>query len=456
MIFWTARATGRKRRASLARVLARQSVMADASPSRQRIDRMLSESLGAAEGSPRFDVLIVGAGHAGAQAAASLRQVGFEGSIGLLGDEPELPYERPPLSKEYLSGEKTLERILIRPPAFWTERKVQMIAGKRVLGVEPSDHTVRCADGSVFAYGKLVWCTGGAPRRLGCQGHDLAGVRTLRTRADADRLREELPKVQRAVVVGGGFIGLEAAAVLAKAGKSVTLLEALDRVLARVAGEPLSRFYEREHRAHGVDVQLGVNVERLEGLAGRVTGVRLANGQTISCELVIVGIGIMPMEQPVVAAGAIGGNGVLVDAQCRTTLADVFAIGDCALHTNRYAGGETVRVESVQNANDQAAVVAKVLTGSSVAYDAVPWFWSNQYDLRLQSVGISLGYDNYVVRGDPQSRSFSVVYLRAGNVIALDCVNATKDYVQGKRLVADHVSARPEVLADQSVALKEI
>ena len=244
--------------------------------------------------------------------------------------------------------------------------------------------------------------------------------------------------------------------MLAKAGKSVTLLEALDRVLARVAGEPLSRFYEREHRAHGVDVQLGVNVERLEGLEGRVTGVRLANGQTINCELVIVGVGIMPMVQPVVAAGAIGGNGVLVDAQCRTTLADVFAIGDCALHTNRYAGGEMVRVESVQNANDQAAVVAKVLTGSSVAYDAVPWFWSNQYDLRLQSVGISLGYDDYVVRGDPQSRSFSVVYLRAGTVIALDCVNATKDYVQGKRLVVDRVSARPEVLADRSVALKEI
>jgi 3-phenylpropionate/trans-cinnamate dioxygenase ferredoxin reductase subunit len=402
-----------------------------------------------------YDVVIVGAGHGGAAAATALRHAKFGGSIALLGDEPDLPYERPPLSKEYLSGEKTLERLLIRPTAFWAERNVATLLGRRVVTVEPESHCVRCHDGSVIGYGHLVWATGGAPRRL-ASGHDVVGVHTLRTRADADRMRAELGSTRRAVVIGGGYIGLEAAAVLAKAGKHVTILEALDRVLARVAGEPLSRFYEAEHRSHGVDVRLGACVDRIEEKDGRVSGVRLADGKVLSCDMVIVGIGIVPAVEPLLASGARCGNGVEVDAQCRTSLRDIFAIGDCALHVNRYASGAAIRLESVQNANDQAALVAKVLTGTQATYDAVPWFWSDQYDLKLQTIGLSIGHDHVVVRGDPAARSFSVAYLKAGKVIAFDCVNSARDYVQGKRLVVGGLQVDPARLADAAVPLKQM
>lgn len=406
--------------------------------------------------SDRYDVLIVGAGHGGAQLAILLRQAKFEGSIAIVGDEPEMPYERPPLSKDYFSGEKSFERIMIRPATFWAERDVAMLLGQRVTTVDPQAHRVTLADGSSLGYGKLVWATGGAPRRLTCSGHDLAGVHTVRTRADVDRMMGELGDTSRAVVIGGGYIGLEAAAVLAKLGKQVTVLEALDRVLARVAGEPLSRFYEAEHRAHGVDVRLGARVECIEEKDGRATGVRLAGGEVLPAQMVIVGIGIIPAVEPLLAAGAEGGNGVAVDARCRTSLADVFAIGDCALHANDFADGSRIRLESVQNANDQAHVVAKELTGAGADYHAVPWFWSNQYDLRLQTVGLSTGHDAAVLRGDPATRSFSIVYLKSGKVIALDCVNATKDYVQGRALVTGGAQIDPAKLADASVPLKEL
>ncbi len=403
-----------------------------------------------------FDVVIVGAGHGGAQAAITLRQNKFEGTIALIGDEPEHPYERPPLSKEYLAREKPFERILIRPKTFWGERNITMLLGRRVVTVDPAAHEVTTADGDRIGYGRLIWATGGAPRRLSCQGHDLAGVHTVRTRADADRMMRELDGVIRTVVIGGGYIGLEAAAVLAKFGKQVILLESLDRVLARVAGEELSRFYEGEHRAHGVEVRLGAKVDQIEGADGKVTGVRLDDGELLECQMVIVGIGIVPAVDPLLAAGADGGNGVAVDAQCRTSLPDIFAIGDCALHINGFAEGAMIRVESVQNANDQATVVAKTITGVDVRYDAVPWFWSNQYDLRLQTVGLSTGYDTVIRRGDPANRSFSLVYLKAGRVIALDCVNATKDYVQGRALVTGRSMADPARLADASLPLKEV
>jgi 3-phenylpropionate/trans-cinnamate dioxygenase ferredoxin reductase subunit len=403
-----------------------------------------------------FDVVIVGAGHGGAQAAIALRQAKFEGSIAIIGDEPELPYERPPLSKEYFSGEKTFERIMIRPAAFWEERKVEMLLNRRVVSVDAQAHEITTADGQTIGYGHLIWATGGAPRRLDCSGNDAAGVHTVRTRADADRMVAELPGVTQAVVIGGGYIGLEAAAVLAKAGKKVVLLEALDRVLARVAGEPLSRFFEGEHRAHGVDVRLGVMVDCIETADGKATGVRLKDGEVISAEMVIVGIGIVPAVQPLIDAGAEGGNGVAVDGHCRTSLPDVFAIGDCALHANPYADGMPVRLESVQNANDQATVAAKTIAGVEAHYDAVPWFWSNQYDLKLQTVGLSTGHDASVVRGDPDTRSFSVIYLKDGQVIALDCVNATKDYVQGRMIVTAGLHATAEQLADTETPLKAL
>jgi 3-phenylpropionate/trans-cinnamate dioxygenase ferredoxin reductase subunit len=404
----------------------------------------------------RYDVVIVGAGHGGAQAAIALRQNKFTGTIAIVGDEPELPYERPPLSKDYFAGDKPFERLLIRPPAFWVERDVTMLLGRRVTAVDAAAHEITTEDGATIGYGSLIWAAGGTPRRLTCTGHDLAGVHTVRTRADVDRMMGELAGVTNAVVIGGGYIGLEAAAVLAKLGKKVTVLEALDRVLARVAGEPLSRFYEAEHRAHGVDVRLNAKVERIEESDSHAVGVRLADGEILPAEMVIVGIGIIPAVEPLRAAGAEGGNGVSVDSYCRTSLPDIFAIGDCALHSNSFADSAAIRLESVQNANDQASAVAKTITGTPTEYHAVPWFWSNQYDLRLQTVGLSIGFDRAIVRGDPATRSFSVIYLKDGRVLALDCVNATKDYVQGRALVIDR--AEPEVarLADPAIPLKQV
>ena len=402
-----------------------------------------------------YDILIVGGGHGGAQAAIALRQAKYEGSIGVVNAEPEYPYERPPLSKDYFAGEKVFERIMIRPAAFWTERGVDMLLGMRVDAVDSSAHAVTLSDRAVISYGSMIWATGGSPRQLPVEGSNLPGMHVVRTRADVDGMLGGLDDVAEVAIVGGGYIGLEAAAVLRKMGKKVTVLEAMDRVLARVAGEPLSRFYEAEHRAHGVDVRLGVEISGIEG-EDFVTGVLLADGEVIPAQMVIVGIGIVPAVAPLLVAGAAGGAGVDVDAYCRTSLPDIFAIGDCAAHANDFAGGNIMRVESVQNANDMANAVAKSLTNELTPYHAVPWFWSNQYDLRLQTVGISAGYDAAVLRGDPDTRSFSVVYLKANKVIALDCVNATKDYVQGRLFVTDGLSPTAEQLADTNVPLKEL
>lgn len=404
----------------------------------------------------RYDILIVGAGHGGAQAAVALRHEKFSGTIALLGDEPELPYERPPLSKEYLSGEKSFERILIRPAAFWSEREVTMLPGLHVTAVDAAAHEVTLAQGAKIGYGRLIWATGGSPRKLVCPGHDLAGVHTVRTRADVDKMMVELASITHVVVIGGGYIGLEAAAVLAKLGKQVTVLEAMDRVLARVAGEPLSRFYEAEHRARGVKVRLNARVERIEEKNGRAAGVRLADGEMLPTEMVIVGIGIVPAVEPLLMAGAKGSNGVEVDEMCRTNLPDIFAIGDCASHANAFADGARIRLESVQNAADQAIVVSKTLTGASVAYHAVPWFWSNQYELKLQTIGLSAGYDDIVIRGTLAARSFSIIYMKEGRVVALDCVNSTKDYIQGRALVVNRVSPDCVALADLNVPLKRL
>ncbi len=403
----------------------------------------------------RFDVLIVGGGHGGAQAAIALRQAGFAGTIGLLGREPELPYERPPLSKEYFSGDKPFERLQLRPAEYWAGKEITLLLGKTVVKLDPAAQTVTCADGDVLHYGELIWATGGDPRPLPLPGGNLPGVHGVRTRADVDAILAELPAVRQVVVIGGGYIGLEAAAVLTKLGKQVVLLEALPRVLARVAGEELSAFYEAEHRAHGVDLRTGVEIASLTG-DDRVTGVELADGSVIRADLVIVGIGIIPAVGVLLAAGAAGGNGVDVDEQCRTSLPHVYAIGDCAAHANGFADGAVIRLESVQNANDQAAVAAKTICGADAAYAATPWFWSNQYDLKLQTVGLSTGHDATVLRGDPGARSFAVIYLKHGRVIALDCVNTVRDYAQGRKLVEARAAVAAEDLADPARPLKDL
>lgn len=405
----------------------------------------------------RADVLIVGAGHGGAAAAVALRQAGFEGSVVMVGRENEPPYERPPLSKEYLAREKEFERLYIRPPQFWADKDIALKLGTSVTAIDAQMKVATLSNRETIGYDHLVWACGGDARRLSCAGADLYGVHAVRTRADVDRIMAEIEAgAKKAVIVGGGYIGLEAAAVLTKLGLEVVLIEMLDRVLARVAGEELSRFYEKEHREHGVDLRLDTGVDSLEGQDGKVTGVKLADGSVVPADLVIVGIGIVPSIGPLILAGASGANGVDVDTYCRTVLDDVYAIGDCAAHANRFADGAVIRVESVQNANDMAKTVAKAIAGEKEPYEATPWFWSNQYDLKLQTVGLSIGHDETVLRGDIDSRSFSVVYLKEGRVIALDCVNKVKDYVQGKKLVERRAVIDRAMLADDTIALKDM
>lgn len=404
-----------------------------------------------------FDVVIVGSGHGGAQAAIALRQAGHEDSILMVSRDRNPPYERPPLSKDYLAGEKPFEKILIRPEQFWADRNIALRLGANVNEADWQAHRLVLSDDSEVTYRKLVWAAGGDARRLSCPGADYVGIHTIRNRRDTDALKDELAAgATRVVVIGAGYIGLEAAAVLRKLGCEVTVLEMLDRVLARVAGPQLSEFYAAEHRAHGVDLRLETGVERIEGADGRVTGVTLSNGDTLACDAVIVGIGIVPSVGPLITAGAAGTNGVDVDSFCRTSLDDIYAIGDCAAHANPYAGNAVIRLESVQNANDMATVAAKAIMGDKQDYDAVPWFWSNQYDLRLQTVGLSIGHDATVLRGDPAERKFSLIYLKEGRVIALDCVNNTRDYAQGRKLVEARAEIDPALLAEVDTPLKEM
>lgn len=376
----------------------------------------------------------------------------------MLGRDAYPPYERPPLSKEYLAGDKPFERIMIRPEKFWSDKGIEIRLGAMVSDIDWMAHEVVLSDGARIGYRKLIWAGGGDPRRLSCPGANLKGVHAVRDRRDVDMIMAQLESgARRFVVIGGGYIGLEAAAVLRKLDCEVTLLEALPRVLARVAGEELSRFIESEHRAHGVDVRLETAVEAIEGEDSQVTGVKLADGEVIPCDAVIVGIGIVPAVGPLIAAGAAGSNGVDVDEFCRTTLDDIYAIGDCAAHANPYAGQAIIRLESVQNANDMANTAARAIMGDKQPYHALPWFWSNQYDLKLQTAGLSIDYDQTMVRGDPAERKFSIVYLKEGRPIAFDCVNNTKDYVQGRKLLENQVDdVDLDLLADPEVPLREL
>ncbi|MDP2129711.1 MAG: FAD-dependent oxidoreductase [Erythrobacter sp.] len=405
------------------------------------------------------DVVIVGTGHGGAQAAIAVRHHGFDGSILMIGRDHAPPYERPPLSKEYLAGDKGFERIMIRPEKFWADKEIALRLGAAVTGIDARARRLTLSDGGSVTYRKLIWSGGGDPRRLPVPGAVLRQVFYVRDKGDADAMMAALAGgAKRAVVIGGGYIGLEAAAVLRKLGCEVTLVEMLPRLLARVAGAEMSDFFTAEHRRQGVDVRLGEGVRAVLGEdAGRVTGVMLDSGEEIACDMVIVGIGVVPAVAPLIAAGAAGSNGVDVDFCCRTTLDDIYAIGDCAAHANPFADGAVIRLESVQNAHDMANTVARAIMGEKEPYHALPWFWSNQYDLKLQTAGLSLGFDQTVLRGDPETRKFTVVYLRDGKPIAFDCVNTMKDYVQGRKLLESGVGkVDPALLADPEMPLKDL
>ncbi len=397
--------------------------------------------------------VIIGAGQAGAQAAASLRQAGFAGAIVILGEEPVAPYQRPPLSKAYLQGELEPDRLLLRPAAFYEKQKIDLRLGVRVEAIDRAAQIVETA-GETFPYDRLLIATGAPPRRLDCPGADLPGVHYLRSIADSDRLRPVLAGGGRLVIVGAGYIGLEVAASARKAGIDVTIIEMAGRVLARVAGKEISAFFEKIHRAAGVDLRLGAALSSFAG-RGRVEAAVLKSGAKIPCSAVLVGIGAAPATALAEAAGLTVGNGVWTDEHARTSDPAIFAAGDCSSHPSPIYG-RRMRLESAPNAIEQAKVAGTNMAGGAAAYDAVPWFWSDQYDVKLQTVGVSDGADRTVIRGDPGRRNFSVWSLKAGKLLSVDAVNDPAAFALARRLIAAGALPDPKKLADPATALKSL
>ncbi|MFZ5619168.1 MAG: NAD(P)/FAD-dependent oxidoreductase [Pseudomonadota bacterium] len=398
--------------------------------------------------------IIIGAGQAGAQGAASMRQAGFAGEIVMFGEEAEPPYQRPPLSKAYLQGELDAGRLYLRPAAFYDQQKIDLRLGVRVASIDPAAKIVRTSAGQTLSYENLLIATGAPPRRLNCPGADLPGVHYLRTIADSDALRPVLKQGGRIVIIGAGYIGLEVAASARKAGLNVTVLEMADRVLARVAGREISDFFESVHRAHGVDLRLGAALDHFEGM-GRVETAVLKTGEKIPASAVLVGVGAAPAIALAEAAGLKIENGISTDERARTSDPSVFAAGDCASHPSPIYG-RRMRLESVPNAIEQAKVAGTNMAGGNAIYDAVPWFWSDQYDVKLQTVGVSEGADETVLRGDPASRKFSVWYLKDARLLAVDAVNDPAAFAVSKRLIAAKSAPDAKVLADPARDLKSL
>jgi 3-phenylpropionate/trans-cinnamate dioxygenase ferredoxin reductase subunit len=397
-------------------------------------------------------LLIVGAGHAAGQVVATLRQKNYAGQITLIGEEPWLPYQRPPLSKKFLAGELPAERLHFKPASFYDAPNIEVLLDTRIDVIDRALHQVRTSAGHHLAYDKLVLATGARPRLLQCPGADLAGVHYLRTIADVNGIREQLRTGARLVIVGAGYIGLEVAAVAATLGADVTVIEMADRVMSRVVSPQLSAFYQQEHTAHGVQLRLSAAISGIRGVA-KVGGIELADGSLVEADLVVVGVGVVPNVELAAAAGLEVGNGIVVDEHCRTSDSNVYAVGDCTEHPNSILGFR-LRLESVHNALEQAKTAASNICGEASSYAQVPWFWSDQYDLKLQIAGISQGYDQTVMRGVPETRSFACLYLRAGQLIAIDAVNSPKDFMQSKALIAAHAVIAPEKLADTTLELK--
>ncbi len=398
--------------------------------------------------------VIVGAGQAGSDLTTALRQLGYTGRIILIGDEQAPPYRRPPLSKAYLSGEIGEEALYLKPSATYEKQNIELRTGVKVTAIDRQAHTVTLDNGELIKYDKLALTTGGRARRLPLPGAEKPNVHYVRTLEDIARLKEQFKEGRRLVIVGGGYIGLEAAAVGIKKGLKVTLVEALPRMLARVTGPELSQYYYGVHTAHGVDIRLGAGVQALEG-DKQVEAVVLQDGTKIPADLLIVGIGLIPNTEIAEQAGLAVDNGVLVDLFAQTSDPDIVAAGDCTNHENGFLG-RRLRLESVPNASEQARVAAASIVGQKVAHAGVPWFWSDQYDLKLQMVGLSQGYDKVVIRGSMEANNFSAFYLKDGVVISVDCVNRPQDFMIGKKLVAGKVKVDPAVLADESVVLKTL
>jgi 3-phenylpropionate/trans-cinnamate dioxygenase ferredoxin reductase subunit len=397
-------------------------------------------------------LVIVGAGQAAFALAAKLRALKDERAITIIGSEDAYPYQRPPLSKKYLLGEMTFDRLMFRPEEWYAENNVDIRLSTWVEEIDRSAKSVRMQDGSTLSYGKLVLATGAAPRLLPASiGGDLEGVLTVRDKRDADLLVEEMKPGRRLLVIGGGYIGLEAAAVARKLGLEVTLIEMADRILQRVAAKETADIMRDIHQAHGVSIREKTGLVRLVGMEGRVAAAELSDGSVLNIDFVIVGIGVTPNDRLARESGLDVGNGIVVDGYTRSSDKDIHAVGDCALLPWR---GEHVRLESVQNAVDQAEAAALVLAGADVGYDAKPWFWSDQYEVKLQIAGFNLGYDETVLRPGPREGSWSVWYFRDGRFVAVDAVNDAKAYVAGKKLLDTGAEPDRAILADLSADLK--
>jgi 3-phenylpropionate/trans-cinnamate dioxygenase ferredoxin reductase subunit len=380
-------------------------------------------------------VVIIGAGQAGAQVAVSLRQLGFAGELTLLGDEPHLPYQRPPLSKAYLSGEMPLERTWLRSEGYYQKHGIDLRLAARVERILPDDRAVLGAGGARLDYDALVLCTGTAARALAVPGIELGGVLYLRTLADSDAIRAAIRSGARAVIIGGGYIGLEVAASLTELGCAVTVIEALERVMNRVVAPPVSAFFAAEHARHGVLIVTGAAVAALEG-DGRVRRVVCADGRTFAADIAVIGIGAMPNIELAEGAGLAVDNGVVVDAFGRTSDPSIFAAGDVTNHPSALYD-RRLRLESVHNAMEQAKAVARAIVGQPQPYADVPWFWSDQYDLKLQIAGVGEADDELVQRGDPTSRAFSCLHFREDRLVAIDCINRGADFLAAKKLIAE-------------------
>jgi 3-phenylpropionate/trans-cinnamate dioxygenase ferredoxin reductase subunit len=400
-------------------------------------------------------VVIVGAGHGGGNMVSFLRQFGHEGPIMLIGAETVPPYHRPPLSKAYLKGEATEDSLKLRADSFYAEKDIALRLGETVTGIDRKNRRVLLRDGSEEPYDKLVLATGSTPRRLSIPGGDLAGVLELRHLDDAEALKAAIGPGQRLAVIGGGYIGLEAAASAIALGASATIIERESRILARVACEQLASFFDGYHRAKGVEIITGAHVEKLTGKNGRVSAVVLADGRSIACDAALVGIGGNPTDELGRAAGLDCENGIVVDENARTSDPDIYAIGDVAWRPMPLYGGRMFRLESVPNAIEQARRVAHDILGLPQPAHEVPWFWSDQFDLKLQIAGVPFDADELIVRGAPDQGRFAIFHLRDGHVLAVEAVNSAKDFLFGRSVVGTDKRVDRARLADPEVPVKE-
>jgi 3-phenylpropionate/trans-cinnamate dioxygenase ferredoxin reductase subunit len=399
--------------------------------------------------------IIVGGSHAAASLAPALRQQGWQGGITIVSNEYFLPYHRPPLSKAFLTGGKSLEDILIRQPAAYQQAGVSIMLGATVSAIDPSHQRITLEHGQQLAYTKLVLATGARVRKLSCPGADLKGVFYLRDANDVMHIKGAAPKAKRAVIIGGGYIGLETAASLRKLGLDVTVLEAMPRILQRVTSPEISAFYTRIHTEEGVTIATSMAVESLEGDT-KVTAVRCQDGTRYEADMVIVGIGVLPNVELAEAAGLAVDNGIVVDELTQTSDPNILAIGDCTKHPNPLYD-RMIRLESVQNANDQGITAAHTLCGKHKPYAALPWFWSDQYDLKLQIAGLNHDFDRVILRGDStQGRSFAAYYLQGERVLAVDAINRPQEFMLARKALSQGQQFAIDKLADESIDVKNL